>query len=256
MAPTSHETVSSTITADVTETTDAFETTLTEGATDDLETIITESATDTITTGSITTFLTVTTTEVSPEQSATTTAGSEGPETCVEEQILYSPSFDDEDSVNAWPWDLGNGVSVSSDQPMSYPNCLQVPPSSDDISQTNHFLNRHSTLNGPSTVTFSQSLPILGPYTYQLEYYISMKSATGNNGLACSAVPKINDQVLTPSQTFTGRSLGGYDYSSQYFTAADQNSPAELIIDVTCTGDFGQVVITMDDFPLARRCAT
>lgn len=121
-AATSHETASSTITADVTETTATDATTDATATTDALDTTITGSTTDTATAGSITTFLT-TTTEQSLEQSTTTTtAGPVGPGPCLEEQVLYNPSFDDNN--NGWPWDLNSGVQVSTLSPRSPSYCL------------------------------------------------------------------------------------------------------------------------------------
>ncbi|EXL96116.1 hypothetical protein ACKRZS_007356 [Fusarium odoratissimum] len=176
--PTTLETTSSIITADVTDTIDFLETTVTEPATgstettDALESTITESATDT----SAATSATL--------EPTTTTAAGPGP--CVETQILVNPSFDDNNDGS--PWVLGAGVTVSQIDPRSAPN----------------FLINGQTLQSSATLTDS------GPYDQR--------------------------------------------FSSQFFTAQDQGSPATLSVSVQCQGSFNTIIIGTDDFSLTRTC--
>ncbi|KAL4730902.1 hypothetical protein ACLX1H_002944 [Fusarium chlamydosporum] len=129
---TTQETVSSTITADITDTTDVLETTvtgLTAGSTestDAFETTVTETTTHTMGT---TDAFESTITEPASESSAETSTSSEptttadvGPAPCVETQILVNPSFDDNNDGS--PWVLDNGVTVSQINPRSNPNFL------------------------------------------------------------------------------------------------------------------------------------
>ncbi|EMT67302.1 hypothetical protein FOC4_g10005380 [Fusarium odoratissimum] len=195
--PTTLETTSSIITADVTDTIDFLETTVTEPATgstettDALESTITESATDT----SAATSATL--------EPTTTTAAGPGP--CVETQILVNPSFDDNNDGS--PWVLGAG-----------------------------------------------SLPALGPYLYRLDYYFKLQTAIQGRGFSCQLTPSINGQTLQSSATLTDS--GPYDqrFSSQFFTAQDQGSPATLSVSVQCQGSFNTIIIGTDDFSLTRTC--
>ncbi|KAH7194546.1 hypothetical protein DER44DRAFT_831961 [Fusarium oxysporum] len=225
--PTTLETTSLIITADVTDTTDFLETTVTEPATgstettDALESTITESATDT----SAATSATL--------EPTTTTAAGPGP--CVETQILVNPSFDDNNDGS--PWVLGAGVAVSQINPRSAPNFL------------------YNTINqGRTRTTFSQSLPALGPYLYRLDYYFKLQTAIQGRGFSCQLTPSINGQTLQSSATLTDS--GPYDqrFSSQFFTAQDQGSPATLSVSVQCQGSFNTIIIGTDDFSLTRTC--
>ncbi|KAF5685181.1 hypothetical protein FCIRC_3619 [Fusarium circinatum] len=240
---TSHETLSSTITADVTETTGTFETTVTGATTDTtattdaIDTTITGSATDTATTGSVTTFLTPTTAEQSPEQSTTTTAGPVGPGPCLEEQILYNTGFDDSNS-NAWPWDLSSGAAVDTLQPRS-PSSLLV---------------NYITSDGPST-TFSQALPALGDYEYELVYYIAMGNYAVNNfNLRCYATTFVNGKKIGDSSDFDGNGPFTYQRASQVFTPQNSDDAGELRFDVQCEDGFRYVYMRVDDVSLTRRC--
>ncbi|CVL04110.1 uncharacterized protein FMAN_14796 [Fusarium mangiferae] len=242
-AATSHETASSTITADVTETTSAFETTATDATTDAtattdaLDTTITGSTTDTATAGSITTFL-ATTTEQSPEQSTTTTttAGPVGPGPCLEEQVLYNPSFDDNN--NAWPWDLSSGVQVSSLGPRSPSYCLYNTPTSD---------NR--------VTTFSQALPALGDYEYELVYYLSLKSAQVNGlDFSCYANAFVNGKRMRDSGSFDQSSPSTYQRVGEVFTPQNSDDAGELRFEIQCDGEFEYADLAVDDVSLTRRC--
>ncbi|KAL5590663.1 hypothetical protein FOBRF1_014220 [Fusarium oxysporum] len=231
---TSHETASSTITAGVTETTGAFDTTVTDAT-------ITGSTTDTATAGSITTFLTTTTTEQSPEQSTTTTtttAGPVGPGPCLEEQVLYNPSFDDNN--NAWPWDLNSGVQVSSLNPRSPSYCLFNTPTSSD-----------------RVTTFSQALPALGDYEYELVYYITMQNSEVNGlDFSCYANAFVNGKRMRESGSFDQSGPFTYQRVSEVFTPQNSDEAGELRFEIQCDGEFEYADMAVDDVSLTRRCST
>ncbi|KLP01316.1 hypothetical protein CEK26_003221 [Fusarium fujikuroi] len=235
-AATSHDTASSTITADVTETTATDATTDATATTDALDTTITGSTTDSATAGSITTFLT-TTTEQSLEQSTTTTtAGPVGPGPCLEEQVLYNPSFDDNN--NGWPWDLDSGVQVSSLSPRSPSYCLYNTPTSD---------NR--------VTTFSQALPALGDYEYELVYYLSLKSAQVNGlDFSCYANAFVNGKRMRDSGSFDQSSPSTYQRVGEVFTPQNSDDAGELRFEIQCDGEFEYADLAVDDVSLTRRC--
>ncbi|KAF4416340.1 hypothetical protein FACUT_12636 [Fusarium acutatum] len=240
-AATSHETASSTITADVIETSGAFDTTATDATTDAtattdaLDTTITGSTTDTATAGSITTFLT-TTTEQSPGQSTTTTAGPVGPGPCLEDQVLYNPGFDDNN--NAWPWDLNSGVQVSSLNPRSPSYCLYNTPTSD---------NR--------VTTFSQALPALGDYEYELVYYITLQNAEVNGlDFSCYANAFVNGKRMRDSGSFDQSGPFTYQRVSEVFTPQNSDDAGELRFEIQCDGEFEYADMAVDDVSLTRRC--
>ncbi|KAF5636086.1 hypothetical protein F52700_5400 [Fusarium sp. NRRL 52700] len=238
---TSHETSLPTTTADVTETTGTLETTVTDattdatGTSDAVETTITESATDTATAGSITTFLTTTTTEQSPEQSTTTTTGPVGPGPCLEEQVLYNPSFDDND--NAWPWDLGSGVTVDTVQPRSPSNLLKI----------------YVPSGSPSTM-FSQALPALGNYEYELVYYIAMQNNGYDYAFRCYATTFVNGKKIGDSSNFDANGPYTYQRVSEVLTPQNSADAGELRFDIQCEGGFRYAYIAVDDVSLTRRC--
>ncbi|PNP83919.1 hypothetical protein FNYG_02607 [Fusarium nygamai] len=239
----SHETSSFTITAELTETTGTFETTVTDtttgtttATTDAIDTTITESATDTTTAGSITTFLTTTTAEQSPEQSTTTTAGPVGPGPCLEEQVLYNPSFDDNN--NAWPWDLNSGVTVDTVQPRSPSNLLLS----------------YVTSDSPSTM-FSQSLPALGDYEFELVYYIAMGNyAVNNYDFRCYATTFVNGKKIGDSSNFDGYGPFTWQRVSEVLTPQNSGDDGELRFEIQCEGGFRYAYMRVDDVSLTRRC--
>ncbi|KAF5690606.1 hypothetical protein FGLOB1_14645 [Fusarium globosum] len=235
-AATSHKTASSTITADVTETTATDATTDATATTDALDTTITGSTTDTATAGSITTFLT-TTAEQSLEQSTTTTtAGPVGPGPCLEEQVLYNPSFDDNN--NGWPWDLNSGVQVSSLSPRSPSYCLYNTPTS-----------------GNRVTTFSQALPALGDYEYELVYYLSLKSAQVNGlDFSCYANAFVNGKRMRDSGSFDQSSPSTYQRVGEVFTPQNSDDAGELRFEIQCDGEFEYADLAVDDVSLTRRC--
>ncbi|KAF5722547.1 hypothetical protein FMUND_2726 [Fusarium mundagurra] len=236
----SHETSSFTITTDATETTGTFETPVTDAttgttATDAADTTITESATDTATAGSITTFLTTTTAEQSPEQSITTTAGPIAPGPCLEEQVLYNPSFDDNN--NAWPWDLNSGVAVDTVQPRSPSNLLVS----------------YITSDSPSTM-FSQALPALGDYEYELVYYIGMGNYAVNNfDFRCYATTFVNGKKIGDSSDFDGNGPFAFQRVSDVFTPQSSSDAGELRFEIQCEGGFRYAYMRVDDVSLTRR---
>ncbi|KAF5640916.1 uncharacterized protein FTJAE_4341 [Fusarium tjaetaba] len=239
---TSHETSSFTVTADATETTGTFETTVTDATTstttatmDAVDTTITESATDTTTAGSITTFLATTTTEETPEQSTTTTAGPIGPGPCIEEQVLYNPSFDD--NSDAWPWDLDSDVTVDTVQPRSPSNLLLS----------------YVTSDSPSTM-FSQALPALGDYEYELVYYIAMGNyAVNNYDFHCYATTFVNGKKIGDSSNFDGNGPFAWQRVSEVLTPQSCDA-GELRFEIQCEGGFRYVYMRVDDVSLTRRC--
>ncbi|TVY74955.1 Succinyl-CoA:3-ketoacid coenzyme A transferase 1 [Fusarium oxysporum f. sp. cubense] len=166
-------------------------------------------------------------------ESATDTAAGPGP--CVETQILVNPSFDDNNDGS--PWVFSAGVTLSQIDPRSAPNFL------------------YNTINqGRTRTTFSQSLPALGPYLYRLDYYFKLQTAIQGRGFSCQLTPSINGQTFQSSATLTDS--GPYDqrFSSQFFTAQDQGSPATLSVSVQCQGSFNTIIIGTDDFSLTRTC--
>ncbi|CAG2005431.1 unnamed protein product [Fusarium graminearum] len=257
------ETTVTEATTDVTDTTDALETTITEpaiettgtletsvikttaeGTTDLVETTTTETAIDT--TGSLETTSVdttdvpdTTTTEAVVDTSAvtietTTTAAAESG--CVPTQILANPSFDD--NTNGAPWARGLDVSVSQDNPRSQPNFLY---------------NTVVTVSAYPPM-FYQRLPALGSSTYELRYWYSLRTAVLGNGFSCTVTPSLNTQVLPSSLTMTDSSSHGFQLSSQYFTAQNPDSPAVLVFNVNCKGNFQSVSIGVDDIALTRLC--
>lgn len=238
----SHETSSFTITAEVTETTGTFETTITDATTgttattDAIDTTITESATDTTTAGSITTFLTTPTTEETPQQSTTTTAGPVGPGPCIEEQVLYNPSFDD--NSDAWPWDFDSSVTVDTVQPRSPSNLLLS----------------HVTSDSPSTM-FSQALPALGDYEYELVYYIAMGNYAINNfDFRCYATTFVNGKKMGDSSNFDGNGPFTWQRVSEVLTPQNSDDAGELRFEIQCEGGFRYAYMRVDDVSLTRRC--
>ncbi|KAG5657761.1 hypothetical protein KAF25_007794 [Fusarium avenaceum] len=214
------ETAASTITTETSQATDSTEvlaTTLTETATGSIEATI--SIEPTITTEAATTLATITL--ATPTAEATTTSA-EAPPACEPIQILVNPSFDDNNDAS--PWTLGAGVTVSQVNPRPQPN----------------FLYNTMTVGSTST-TFSQTLPPLGNFPYQLDYYFNIQTAINGRAFSCSVVPSINGQLLQPSQRFTGD--GSTDDATLSFT-------------VSCTGTYNTVIIGADDFSLQRVCDT
>ncbi|KAG7410001.1 hypothetical protein Forpe1208_v011292 [Fusarium oxysporum f. sp. rapae] len=133
---------------------------------------------------------------------------------------------------------LGAGVTVSQINPHSAPNFL------------------YNTLNaGRRSTTFSQSLPSLGPYLYRLDYYYNLQTAIQGRGFACQVTPSINGQTLRSSATLTDSGPYGQRFSSQFFTAQYQTSPATLSVSVQCQGSLITIIIGTDDFLLTRTCA-
>ncbi|KAL9561077.1 hypothetical protein ACKAV7_014818 [Fusarium commune] len=201
---TSHETTSSTITADVIETT---------GTTDAVDT-----------------------TSCDGRQSTTTTTGPVGPGTCLEEQVLYNPGFDD--SISSWPWDLNSGVQVSSVKPRSPSYCLL------------------STLTSASpSTTFSQALPALGDYEYELVYYISMQNYAINGfDFLCYANAFVNGKKMRDSGNFDGLGPFTYQRVSEVFTPQNFDDTGELRLEIQCEGEFRYAEMAVDDVSLTRRC--
>ncbi|KAF5979341.1 hypothetical protein FCOIX_5397 [Fusarium coicis] len=235
----SHGTSSFTITSDVTETTGTFEATVTDASTGTTTatTDITESATDTTTAGSITTFLTTTTTEETPEQSTTTTAGPVGPGPCIEEQVLYNSSFDD--NSDAWPWDFDSSVTVDTVKPRSPSNLLLS----------------YVTSDSPSTM-FSQALPALGDYEYELVYYIAMGNYGVNNfNFRCYATTFVNGKRIGDSSNFDGNGPFTWQRVSEVLTPQSSGDAGELRFEIQCEGGFRYAYIRVDDVSLTRRCA-
>jgi hypothetical protein len=105
------------------------------------------------------------------------------------------------------------------------------------------------------TTTFSQTLPALGDFTYQLNYYINLQTAVNGRGFSCSATPSINDQILQSSVTLTDSGPYGFRLSSQTFNADDQDAPATLSVSITCSGIFNTIIMGADDVSLTRVCA-
>ncbi|SPJ74246.1 uncharacterized protein FTOL_03976 [Fusarium torulosum] len=239
------KTAASTITADVTGTTDVLGTTVTEtsratDSTEVLETTVTETASGStgVTISIEPTITTETATTLATTTAAATTTSVELPPVCEPEQILVNPSFDD--NVNASPWTLGDGVTVSQVNPRSNPN----------------FLYNTFNQDGSTTTTFSQTLPPLGNFPYQLDYYLNLQTAINGRDFSCSAVPSINGQELDPSEVLTENGPYGFRLSTQRFTGDGSTGDATLSITVSCVGDFGVIIIGIDDFSLQRICRT
>ncbi|KAJ4256279.1 hypothetical protein NW762_009359 [Fusarium torreyae] len=241
------DTLSSTITTGATETTD-LTTTITE-ETSTIESITTDTtteisiSTDTTTTDAITTFDT-TSTIVEETTSAETTTTTTAPvivvpPPCTETQVIVNPGFND--NADATPWVLGEGVTVSSQNPRTDP----------------YFLATTFTRGGSESRSFSQTLRNVGPQNYKLEYYISMNTAIDGRDFTCSATPSINGESLEQSPSVGDNGPYGFRQSVAYWStpsAIENVDETELVITVTCTGDYDTVIITVDDVTLTRQC--
>ncbi|KAF4943663.1 hypothetical protein FSARC_14861 [Fusarium sarcochroum] len=241
------ETLSTAVTTETAETTDVTSTiteeaSTTEGTTTDTTTEISIS-TDATTTEAATTFDT-TTTILEETTSAETTTTTKAPvivvpPPCTETQVIVNPGFND--NAEATPWVLGEGVTVSSQNPRSDP----------------YFLATTFTRGGSGSRSFSQTLHNVGPQNYRLEYYISMNTAINGRGFSCSATPSINGEQLAQSPSVGDNGPYGFRQAVAFWStpSATQNvDEAELIITVSCTGSYDTVIITVDDVSLTRQC--
>lgn len=109
---------------------------------------------------------------------------------------------------------------------------------------------------GSTSTTFSQTLPPLGNFPYQLDYYFNIQTAINGRAFSCSVVPSINGQLLQPSQVLTQSGPYGFQLSSQRFTGDGSTDDATLSFTVSCTGTYNTVIIGADDFSLQRVCDT
>ncbi|KAH7184861.1 uncharacterized protein B0J16DRAFT_122994 [Fusarium flagelliforme] len=258
------ETVSSTMTADITDTTDVLDTTVTEtaastdttdvlettitesavstGTTDVFETTITETATDTtatveptVTADDVTALLTSTVaTEEATTAEPTTTTAAVQPPVCVETQVLANPSFDD--NSNASPWVLGAGASVSYINPRSAPSFIY-----------------NTFTQARKTSTISQSFDGVTGFTYRLEYFFNLQTAIQGRGFNCMVTPSINSRQLPHSATLTDSGPYGFRYHQTYFDL-ESNGPATLTFTVECGGSFNTIIIGLDDVALTKVC--
>ncbi|KIL86904.1 hypothetical protein FAVG1_09457 [Fusarium avenaceum] len=227
-------------TSQATDSTEVLDTTVSQTATGSTEAII--SIEPTTTTEAATTLATTTaeatTTEVNTAEATTaeaTTTSAEAPPAYEPTQILVNPGFDDNNDAS--PWTLGTGVTVSQVNPRSAPNFL------------------YNTMSaGTTSTTFSQILPPLGNFPYQLDYYFNLQTAINGRAFSCSVVLSINGQPLEPSQVLTVGGPYGFRLSSQRFTGDGSTDDATLSFTVSCTGTYNTIIIGADDFSLQRVC--
>ncbi|CAG2011797.1 unnamed protein product [Fusarium graminearum] len=243
---------SSTITADITGTTDALETTVTEATTDvtdttdALETTITEPAIET--TGTLETSVIKTTAEGTTDLVETTTT-----ETAIDTTgSLETTSVDTTDVPDTTTTEAvvdTSAVTIETTTTAAaesgcVPTQILANPSFDD-----------NTNGAPWARGLDVSrLPALGSSTYELRYWYSLRTAVLGNGFSCTVTPSLNTQVLPSSLTMTDSSSHGFQLSSQYFTAQNPDSPAVLVFNVNCKGNFQSVSIGVDDIALTRLC--
>ncbi|KAI7763263.1 hypothetical protein LZL87_012880 [Fusarium oxysporum] len=149
-------------------------------------------------------------------------------------RVLYNPGFDD--SISSWPWDLNSGVQVSSVKPRSPSYCLTLTSAS------------------PST-TFSQALPALGDYEYELVYYISMQNYAINGfDFLCYANAFVNGKKMRDNGKFDGLGPFTYQRVSEIFTPQNFDDTGELRLEIQCEGEFRYAEMAVDDVSLTRRC--
>ncbi|KAF5239894.1 hypothetical protein FAUST_4663 [Fusarium austroamericanum] len=273
---------SSTITADITDTTDAPETTITDVTTDvtdtteALETTVTEPATET--TGTMETSVIETTAAGTTDLVETTAT-----ETAIDTTGTLETTA--VDTTNVPDTTITEAVVETSDAPVKPTSTAAAPPAAcvpsqilanpsfddnnsgspwqlgpqSDISQSNprsqpNFI--YNTIYGVDVLppVFVQRLPALGSSNYRLQYWFNLQTGSNGNGFSCKVIPSINTQVLYSSSSLTGSDSSGFKVSSQTFRAQDPNVPVVLMFQVKCEGNFNRVNIGIDDITLTRQC--
>ncbi|UZP40537.1 hypothetical protein NXS19_008353 [Fusarium pseudograminearum] len=278
----------STITADITDTTDGLQTTVTEAATDVtdttdvLETTVNESATET--TGELETTATVVTTTAGTTDLVETTiteTAAETPatlETTATETIASGTTEGIETSTTEIAIDTSTAtlepITTTTAELACVPTQILVNSGFDDnndgspwtlgsgisVSQLNPRTVPNSLYivldSGLTSTSISQELPALGPFMYKLKYYSAQETGTQGSGYTCTVTLKVNEQLLAPGRTISDGTPTGMRPSEQFFIADDQSSPVTLSLDIVCQGSFSVVNIGMDDFTVTRVCDT
>ncbi|XEV05039.1 hypothetical protein FSHL1_010326 [Fusarium sambucinum] len=273
---------SSTITAGVTDTTDALETTVTAtteatDTTEVLETTLTESATETTglettvietTAAGTTDLVETTTTEV-----AIDTTGALEP-TTIETTAADTTNVDETTTTEAVVETSAAAVepTTTAAGPVCVPTQILENTGFDDnndgspwildegstISQVNprsapNFV--YATMSQTRTFTsIIQNLPALGDFTYHLQYSFNLQTAINGRGFSCQVYPSVNQQRLDASPILTDSGPYGFRAGSNVFVPQTQDSPVLLSLAVQCLGNYNTIIIGLDDVTLTRTC--
>ncbi|KAF0642289.1 hypothetical protein FPSE5266_04024 [Fusarium pseudograminearum] len=232
----------STITAEITDTTDGLQTTVTEAATDVtdttdvLETTVNESATET--TGELETTATV----------VTTTAGTTDLlETTITETAAETPATLETTATETIASGTTEGIETSTTEIAIDTSTATLEPITTTTAElacvpTQILVNSGFDDNNDGS-----------PWTLGLGI---SETGTQGSGYTCTVTLKVNEQLLAPGRTISDGTPTGMRPSEQFFIADDQSSPVTLSLDIVCQGSFSVVNIGMDDFTVTRVCDT
>ncbi|KAF5567902.1 hypothetical protein FNAPI_476 [Fusarium napiforme] len=102
---------------------------------------------------------------------------------------------------------------------------------------------------------FSQALPALGDYEYELVYYIAMGNyAVNNYDFHCYATTFVNGKRIGDSGNFDGYGPFTWQRVSEVLTPQSSGDAGELRFEIQCEGGFRHVYMRVDDVSLTRRC--
>ncbi|KAF4485558.1 hypothetical protein FAGAP_11599 [Fusarium agapanthi] len=86
---------------------------------------------------------------------------------------------------------------------------------------------------------FSQALPALGDYEYELVYYIAMGNYGVNNfEFRCYATTFVDGKKIGYSSDFDGNGPFTYQRASGVFTPQNPGDAGELRFEIQCEGGF------------------
>lgn len=103
---------------------------------------------------------------------------------------------------------------------------------------------------------FSQALPALGDYEYELVYYIAIGNYGVNNfNFLCYATTFVNGKRIGDSSNFDGNGPFTWQRVSEVLTPQSSGDAGELRFEIQCEGGFRYAYIRVDDVSLTRRCA-
>ncbi|KAH7236575.1 hypothetical protein BKA59DRAFT_312056 [Fusarium tricinctum] len=160
----------------------------------------------------------------------TTTAGTP---VCVETQVVINPGFDS--SANSVePWE-GNNYLLDNEVAYSAPNALSL------VFQ-----------NGQGSARIAQPLRNLnGKYTLSYRY-IPWSGVNVGAGFTCTITPKISNQELAAVYV---SEFTGWESSTREWSAGNENvAEAELSLSASCSGEYDQLIINIDDITLTNVC--
>ncbi|KAF4448442.1 hypothetical protein F53441_8165 [Fusarium austroafricanum] len=194
--------------------------------TETLSTALSETELTSLTT-SIPTSLSETTSIIVAETTTTTAAP-----ICVETQVVINPGFDSSDNDKE-PW-TGGGFLIH-DGVYSYRNALSM------------FFQ-----NGGGQANVAQTLSNLDG-NYKLSYRYTLASAVNVfAGFSCTIQPQIGG-VSLPSADLADYS--GWTLETQTWPSGSQPvAQAELLLSLSCSGEYEQLTINLDDITLTRVC--